>query len=102
MLSASKIPMQEFIGDLRYRQHKVLREADALRPQEVNRKVVTDLAKGVMRNASRFRLRAHCLKLKKKRKLRSSSPVNGWVIQIFVIIKEKKNYAGSENTPHIN
>eukprot|EP00983_Pelagomonas_calceolata_P039649 1137269-Pelagomonas_calceolata.AAC.2 len=30
MLSASKIPKQDFMGDLRYRQHKVWREADAL------------------------------------------------------------------------
>eukprot|EP00983_Pelagomonas_calceolata_P027147 853853-Pelagomonas_calceolata.AAC.1 len=75
MLSASKIPMQAFIGDLRYRQQKVWREADALSLQEVNWKAVTyhhwcarplnqtartpfcipshlfkDLDKGVMRN----------------------------------------------------
>eukprot|EP00983_Pelagomonas_calceolata_P071934 1151456-Pelagomonas_calceolata.AAC.1 len=31
ILSASKTPMQDFIGDLRYRQHKIRREADALR-----------------------------------------------------------------------
>eukprot|EP00983_Pelagomonas_calceolata_P048595 1141129-Pelagomonas_calceolata.AAC.1 len=80
--------MQAFIGDLRYRQQKVWREADALSPQEVNRKVVTyhhwcgkplksnsthtlfypsclfkDLDKGVVGNVSRFRLRAHCLKV---------------------------------------
>eukprot|EP00983_Pelagomonas_calceolata_P117917 1160454-Pelagomonas_calceolata.AAC.1 len=41
MLSASKIPMQEFLGDVRHRQQKVWREADALSPQEVNRKAVT-------------------------------------------------------------
>eukprot|EP00983_Pelagomonas_calceolata_P010336 335670-Pelagomonas_calceolata.AAC.1 len=41
MLSASKIPMQDFIGDLRYRQQKVWKEADALSPREMNRKVVT-------------------------------------------------------------
>uniref|UniRef100_A0A7S3VU70 Reverse transcriptase zinc-binding domain-containing protein n=1 Tax=Dunaliella tertiolecta TaxID=3047 RepID=A0A7S3VU70_DUNTE len=88
LLSASKIPMQDFLGDLRYRQQKVWREADALSPREVNRKAVTyhhwcgvplnqtgrtpfcipsylfkDLDKGVMRNVSRFRLRAHCLKV---------------------------------------
>eukprot|EP00983_Pelagomonas_calceolata_P073093 1152004-Pelagomonas_calceolata.AAC.1 len=34
MLSASKIPMQEFLGDSRYRQQKVWREADALSPRE--------------------------------------------------------------------
>eukprot|EP00983_Pelagomonas_calceolata_P076642 1153499-Pelagomonas_calceolata.AAC.1 len=37
MLSAST----DSIGDLRYRQEKVWREADALSPQEVNRKTVT-------------------------------------------------------------
>eukprot|EP00983_Pelagomonas_calceolata_P014041 449782-Pelagomonas_calceolata.AAC.1 len=41
MLSASKIPMQAFLGDLRYRQQKFWREADALSPKEVNRKAVT-------------------------------------------------------------
>eukprot|EP00983_Pelagomonas_calceolata_P053606 1143356-Pelagomonas_calceolata.AAC.6 len=41
MLSASKVPMQDFFGDLRYRQKKILRKADALSPQEVNRKAVT-------------------------------------------------------------
>eukprot|EP00983_Pelagomonas_calceolata_P000603 21348-Pelagomonas_calceolata.AAC.2 len=40
MLSASEIPMQDFTGYLRYRQHKVWREADALSPREVNRKAV--------------------------------------------------------------
>eukprot|EP00983_Pelagomonas_calceolata_P044335 1139256-Pelagomonas_calceolata.AAC.1 len=40
MLSASKVPMQDFIGDLRYRQQRVWREADALSPREVNRKAV--------------------------------------------------------------
>eukprot|EP00983_Pelagomonas_calceolata_P057563 1145119-Pelagomonas_calceolata.AAC.6 len=30
MLGASKIPMQDFLGDLRYRQYKVWREANAL------------------------------------------------------------------------
>eukprot|EP00983_Pelagomonas_calceolata_P052704 1142960-Pelagomonas_calceolata.AAC.7 len=38
MLSASKIPMQDFSADLRYRQQKVRREAEALSPREVNRK----------------------------------------------------------------
>eukprot|EP00983_Pelagomonas_calceolata_P046640 1140277-Pelagomonas_calceolata.AAC.1 len=76
--------MQDFLGDLRYRQQKFWREADALSPREVNRKAVTiigvenlcikqpfcipsylfkDLDKGVVRNVSRFRLRAHCLKV---------------------------------------
>eukprot|EP00983_Pelagomonas_calceolata_P064836 1148310-Pelagomonas_calceolata.AAC.3 len=32
MLSASKIPMQDFLANLRYRQQKVWREADALNP----------------------------------------------------------------------
>eukprot|EP00983_Pelagomonas_calceolata_P062036 1147111-Pelagomonas_calceolata.AAC.5 len=31
LLSASKIPRQNFLGDVRYRQQKVWREADALR-----------------------------------------------------------------------
>eukprot|EP00983_Pelagomonas_calceolata_P092874 1157716-Pelagomonas_calceolata.AAC.11 len=35
MLSASKIPMQDFLADLRYRQRKVWREADALSSREV-------------------------------------------------------------------
>eukprot|EP00983_Pelagomonas_calceolata_P069334 1150332-Pelagomonas_calceolata.AAC.1 len=56
MLSASKIPMQDFLRDLRYRQQKVWREADALSPRE-------DLDKGVMRNVSKFRLHAYCLKV---------------------------------------
>eukprot|EP00983_Pelagomonas_calceolata_P063039 1147558-Pelagomonas_calceolata.AAC.2 len=41
LLSASKIPMQDFLGDLRYRQQRVWREAGALSPREVNRKAVT-------------------------------------------------------------
>eukprot|EP00983_Pelagomonas_calceolata_P009584 309806-Pelagomonas_calceolata.AAC.1 len=60
MLSASKTPMQDFIEDLSYRQQKVWREADTLSPREVNRRA--DLDQEVMRNVSRFRLRAHCLK----------------------------------------
>eukprot|EP00983_Pelagomonas_calceolata_P080552 1155203-Pelagomonas_calceolata.AAC.1 len=43
MLSAHKIPMQDFIRNLRYRQQKVWREADAFEefsPQEVNKKAV--------------------------------------------------------------
>eukprot|EP00983_Pelagomonas_calceolata_P004810 157091-Pelagomonas_calceolata.AAC.2 len=40
MLSASKIPMQDFKGDLRYRQRKVWQEADALSPREKKRKAV--------------------------------------------------------------
>eukprot|EP00983_Pelagomonas_calceolata_P057735 1145195-Pelagomonas_calceolata.AAC.1 len=88
MLSASKIPLQDFLADLKYRQQKVRREADALSPREVNWKAVTyhhwcrksltqtactpfrmpsylskDLDKGVIRNVSRIRLRAHCLKV---------------------------------------
>eukprot|EP00983_Pelagomonas_calceolata_P061594 1146900-Pelagomonas_calceolata.AAC.6 len=71
--------MQDFFGDLRYRQRKVWREADALSPREVNRNAVTyhcwcgkalnktarapfcilsylfkDLEKGVMRNVTLF------------------------------------------------
>eukprot|EP00983_Pelagomonas_calceolata_P127134 1161372-Pelagomonas_calceolata.AAC.1 len=41
MLRASKIPMQDFVGDLRCTRQKVWREADALSPREVNRKAVT-------------------------------------------------------------
>jgi len=41
MLRAEKIPMQKFIGDLRYRQQKVWREVDTLNPREVNKKAVT-------------------------------------------------------------
>eukprot|EP00983_Pelagomonas_calceolata_P029559 925884-Pelagomonas_calceolata.AAC.4 len=40
MLSASKIPTQDFLEDLRCRQQKVWREADALSPREVNRNAV--------------------------------------------------------------
>eukprot|EP00983_Pelagomonas_calceolata_P035171 1099900-Pelagomonas_calceolata.AAC.1 len=86
--SDSKNPMQDVLGDLRYRQQKVWREVDALSLRDVNRKAVTyhhwcgvtlnqtartpfclpsylfkDLDKGVMRNVSRFRLCAHCLKV---------------------------------------
>eukprot|EP00983_Pelagomonas_calceolata_P019022 598223-Pelagomonas_calceolata.AAC.1 len=88
LLSSFNIHIQDFLGDLRYRQQKAWREADALNPREVNRKAVTshhwcgvplnqtastpfcipsylfkDRDKGVMRNVSRFRLRAHCLKV---------------------------------------
>eukprot|EP00983_Pelagomonas_calceolata_P087529 1156975-Pelagomonas_calceolata.AAC.6 len=38
MLSAPKIPMQAFIGDLRYRHQKVWKEADALSPRGVDRR----------------------------------------------------------------
>eukprot|EP00983_Pelagomonas_calceolata_P041317 1138013-Pelagomonas_calceolata.AAC.1 len=41
VLSASKIPMQDLIGDLRYRQQKIWREADALSPREAIRKAAT-------------------------------------------------------------
>eukprot|EP00983_Pelagomonas_calceolata_P002665 88199-Pelagomonas_calceolata.AAC.1 len=34
--------MQDFLGELGYRQQKVCREADALSPREVNRKAVTN------------------------------------------------------------
>eukprot|EP00983_Pelagomonas_calceolata_P026898 844490-Pelagomonas_calceolata.AAC.1 len=42
MLSVSKIPTQDFIGNLRYREQKVWREADALSPRVMNRKAETD------------------------------------------------------------
>eukprot|EP00983_Pelagomonas_calceolata_P020506 645825-Pelagomonas_calceolata.AAC.2 len=41
LVSASKIPMQNCLGDLRYRQQRVWKEADALSPQGVSRKAVT-------------------------------------------------------------
>eukprot|EP00983_Pelagomonas_calceolata_P004632 150488-Pelagomonas_calceolata.AAC.1 len=41
MLSASKIPTQDFLADLGYRQQKVWREVDAFSPRLVNRKAVT-------------------------------------------------------------
>jgi len=88
MMGASKIPLQEFVGDLRYRQQKVWREADVVCPRTVNKKAVTyhkwfgnsasgprgapacipsymfkDLDKHVLRNVSRFRLRAHHLRV---------------------------------------
>lgn len=88
LLGASKIPLQEFVGDLRYRQQKVWREAHDCCPRTVNRKAVTyhkwcgnsecgskgapfcvpsylfkDLDKHVLRNVSRFRLRAHHLRV---------------------------------------
>eukprot|EP00983_Pelagomonas_calceolata_P127598 1161421-Pelagomonas_calceolata.AAC.12 len=75
------------LGDLRYRRQKVWRGTDALSPREMNRKAVTchhwcrkpmnhtarapfcissylfkDLDKEFMRNVSRLRLHAHCLK----------------------------------------
>ena len=40
MLEGSKVPMQDFIADLRYRQQKVWREADDLDPCAVNKKVL--------------------------------------------------------------
>eukprot|EP00983_Pelagomonas_calceolata_P110776 1159712-Pelagomonas_calceolata.AAC.5 len=88
MLSASEIPMWDFIGDSSYRQQKVWREADALSPREVNRKAVAyhhwcrkplhqtarapfcvpsylfqDSDKEAMRNLIWFGLHAHCLKV---------------------------------------
>ena len=88
MNRSSKIPLQEFVGDLRYRQQRVWREAAGLSPREVSRKVVSyqswcgrplvatggapftippylykDLDRHVLRNVSRFRLRAHHLRV---------------------------------------
>eukprot|EP00983_Pelagomonas_calceolata_P083766 1156228-Pelagomonas_calceolata.AAC.1 len=37
MLSASMLPVQNFKGDLRHKQQKVRKEADALSPQEMNK-----------------------------------------------------------------
>ena len=88
MLRATQVPMQEFICDLRFRHLKVWREADFSCPRAVNKKAVTyhkwcgsfesgprgspfyipsylykDLDKHVLRNVSRFRLRAHHLRV---------------------------------------
>eukprot|EP00983_Pelagomonas_calceolata_P102310 1158790-Pelagomonas_calceolata.AAC.16 len=41
MLRASKIPMQDSIRDLRFRQQRNWKEADALSPREMNREAVT-------------------------------------------------------------
>ena len=84
--TATQVPMQEFIRDLRFRHLKEWREADFSCPRAVNMKAVTyhkwcgssesgprgspfstpsylykDLDKHVLRNFSRFRLRAHHL-----------------------------------------
>eukprot|EP00983_Pelagomonas_calceolata_P056489 1144606-Pelagomonas_calceolata.AAC.3 len=45
LLSASKIPKQDFLGHLRYRQQKVWR--DALSPQEMHRKADQQVMKNV-------------------------------------------------------
>ena len=88
MLRATQVPMQEFICNLRFRHLKVWREAGFSCPRAVNKKAVTyhkwcgssesgpkgspfsipsylyrDLDKHVLRNFSRFRLRAHHLKV---------------------------------------
>ena len=88
MLRATQVPMQEFICDLRSRHLKVWRKADFSCPHAVNKKAVTyhkwcgssesgprgspfsipsylykDLDKHVSRNFSRFRLRAHHLRV---------------------------------------
>jgi hypothetical protein len=89
MLRATQVPMQEFICDLRFRHLKVWREADSSSPRAVNKKAITyhkwcgssercprggspfsissylykDLDKHVLRNFSRFRLRAHHLRV---------------------------------------
>ena len=88
MLRATQVPMQEFICDLRFRHLKVWREADFSCPRAVNKKAVTyhkwcgssesgprgspfsifsylykDLDKHALRNFSRFRLRAHHLRV---------------------------------------
>ena len=88
MLRATQVPMQEFICDLRFRHLKVWREANYSCSHAVNKKAVTyhkwcgssesgprgslisipsylykDLDKHVLRNSSRFRLRAHHLRV---------------------------------------
>jgi len=88
MLRSTQVPMQEFICDLRFRHLKVWREANFSCPRAVNKKAVTyhkwcgssesglrgspfpipsyldkDLDKHVLRKFSRFRLRAHRLRV---------------------------------------
>ena len=88
LMRATQVPMQEFICDLRFRHLKVWREADFSCPRAVNKKEVTyhkwcgssesgprgspfsipsylykDLDKHVLRIFSRFRLRAHHLRV---------------------------------------
>ena len=88
MLRATQVPMQEFICDVRFRHLKVWREANFSRHRAVNKKAVTyhkwcgssesgprgspfsipsylyrDLDKHVFRNFSRFRSRAHHLRV---------------------------------------
>ena len=88
MLRATQVPKQEFICDLRFRYLKVWREADFSCPRAVNKKAGTyhkwcgssesgprgspfsipsylykHLDKRVLRNTSRFRLRAHHLRV---------------------------------------
>eukprot|EP00983_Pelagomonas_calceolata_P002595 86673-Pelagomonas_calceolata.AAC.1 len=41
MLSASQVPIQDFLVDSRFRQQKVWREGDALNPREVKGKQLT-------------------------------------------------------------
>ena len=41
MRSATKLSMQEFLGELRHRQQKVWREAETLNPREARKKAVT-------------------------------------------------------------
>ena len=98
MLRASQVPIQEFICDLRHRQQKVWIEADGVCPRAVNKKAVTyhkwcgssecgprgspycipsylfkDVDKHVLRNVSRFRLRAHHLRVESCKWLGGSS-----------------------------
>jgi len=87
--SGGAISMNDFSADLRYRLQGVWREAESVDPRENNNKLATyqawfatpfacnarqtyaplpwylflDLPKQVMRNVSRFRLRAHTLKV---------------------------------------
>ena len=88
MLRANQVPMQGFICNFRFRYLKVRREANYSCPRAVNKKAVTyhkwcgssessprsspfsipsylykDLDKHVLRNFSRFRLRAHHLRV---------------------------------------
>jgi hypothetical protein len=99
MSRAEKVPLQVFVGELRFRQQQVWRVAGALCPRAVNKKTVTyhkwcglpvrdkgetpfrtpaylfkDFdRRDVARNVSRFRLRAHGLRVE-SHKWRGGSP----------------------------
>eukprot|EP00983_Pelagomonas_calceolata_P069006 1150187-Pelagomonas_calceolata.AAC.1 len=64
------IPIQEFTDDLRHRLRTVWRDIEGVNPRDTYSKLATyqslfdhNLSQHVMRNGSRFRLRAHALKV---------------------------------------